>query len=376
MDGKTTVSIWSCFKELRDPRSSNREKDHPLLSIVAIALCAAIAGADDWPKVVTFAHERLDWLKTFLDLPNGIPSRSTFSRVFSGLSPYGLNRCLQRWAHGCAGILGIDHIAIDGKTLRSSGCDAKGLGTLHLVSAWATGAQLSLGQVAVQDKSNEITAIPELLELLNLKGALVTIDAMGTQKQIAKQIVEQGGDYVLTVKDNQPNLAADILSSFTAAQEVDYEGYDHDCYETSERGHGREEKRSYTVLYDLDKIRGRDEWERLTVIGLCYSERTVGGKTSDELRLFIGSRKASARVYGEALRDHWGIENNLHWQLDVTFSEDDSSIQNRNAAQNVALLRKWALCLLKRHPGKGSMANKRYRAALSPAFLQEILQGG
>lgn len=375
MDSKT-VSIWSCFKELRDPRSSNREKDHPLLSIVAIALCAAIAGADDWPKVVTFAHERLDWLKTFLDLPNGIPSRSTFERVFSGLSPWGLNRCLQRWTHGCCAALGIDHIALDGKTLRSSGSDAKGLAMLHLVSAWATGAQLSLGQVAVQDKSNEITAIPRLLEMLNLEGALVTIDAMGTQKPIAKQIVTQGGDYALVVKDNQPNLAADILSSFAAAQDVDFDGYDHDCYETHERGHGREEKRSYSVLYDLDKIRNRDEWEKLTVIGLCYSERTVGGKTSDELRLFIGSRKASARVYGEALRGHWGIENNLHWQLDVTFSEDDSSIQNRNAAQNVALLRKWALGLLKRHPGKDSIATKRYKAALSPAFLQEILQGG
>jgi predicted transposase YbfD/YdcC len=375
MDGKT-VSIWYCFEGLRDPRSSNREKDHPLLGIVAIALCAVIAGADDWPKVVTFAQERTDWLRSFLDLPNGVPSRSTFARVFSGLSPRGLDLCLRRWLHGCVGALGIEHVAIDGKTLRSSGSDAKGLGMLHLVSAWAADAQLSLGQVAVQGKSNEITAIPELLELLSLKGALVTIDAMGCQKQIAKRIVDQGGDYVLTVKDNQPNLAADILSSFTEAQEADYEGYDHDCYETSERGHGREEKRSYTVLYDLDKIRGRDEWEGLTVIGLCYSERTVAGKTSDELRLFIGSRRAGARVYGEALRGHWGIENNLHWQLDVTFGEDGCSIQDRNAAQNVALLRKWALCLLKRHPGKGSMATKRYKAALSPAFLLEILRGG
>jgi predicted transposase YbfD/YdcC len=188
--------------------------------------------------------------------------------------------------------------------------------------------------------------------------------------------VTQGGDYVLTVKGNQPNLAGDILSSFTAAADVDFVGYDYDRYETFERGHGREEKRSYTVSYDLDKIHRRDEWEKLTVIGLCYSERTVAGKTSEELRLFIGSRGASARVYGLALRDHWGIENNLHWQLDVTFGEDDSPIQDRNAARDVALLRKWALSLLERHPGKGSMATKRYKAALSPAFLQEILQGG
>src|SRR5262245_46268726 len=374
MDGK--VSIWDCFSELRDPRSSNRDKDHPLLSIVAVALCAAVAGADDWPKVVAFTHERLDWLKTFLDLPNGVPSRSTFARLFAALSPRGLDLCLRRWLHACVGVLGSDHVAIDGKTLCSSGSDAKGLAALHLVSAWATDAQLSLGQVAVADRSNEIGAIPRLLELLNLKGALVTIDAMGCQKQIARQIVGAGGDYALTVKDNQPSLAADILCSFTAAQEVDYEGYDHDCYETEERGHGRQERRSYTVLYDLDKIEGRSEWEKLTVIGLCYSERTTGGKTSEELRLFIGSRKASARVYAEALRGHWGIENNLHWQLDVTFGEDDSSIKDRNAAQNAALLRKWALCLLKRHPSKGSMATKRYKAALSPSFLLEILQGG
>src|SRR4051812_7739146 len=164
MEGQS-VSIWYCFEDLRDPRSSNREKDHPLLGIVAIALCAALAGADDWPKVVAFGQERLDWLKTFLDLPNGVPSRSTFERVFAGLSPRGLDRCLRRWLDGCAGALGIDHIAIDGKALRSSGCEARGLGMLHLVSAWAGQARLSLGQVAVDGKSNEITAIPQLLGL-------------------------------------------------------------------------------------------------------------------------------------------------------------------------------------------------------------------
>jgi len=361
---------------LRDPRSSAREKTHPLLTVVGIALCAAIAGADDWPKVVAFAQHRLTWLATFLDVANGVPSRKTFERVFSALSPHGLGSCLLRWLHGCGHAANAGHIAIDGKSLRRSGREGRGLGMLHLVSAWAAGAQLSLGQVACAEKSNEITAIPELLNLLNLKGALVTIDAMGTQKAIAQQIVEQGGDYALVVKDNHPTLAADILSCFNAAQEVDFEGYGHDCYETHERGHGREERRSYDVLYDLGKIRQRDEWEKLTVIGLCYSERTAGGKTSHELRLFIGSRHASARVYGEALRGHWGIENNLHWQLDVTFGEDDSSIANRTEARNVALLRKWALGLLKQHPAKDSISTKRYRAAMDTELLQEILKGG
>jgi predicted transposase YbfD/YdcC len=369
------ISIWRCFTTLRDPRASRRRKDHPLLSIVAIALCAAVAGADDWPKVVTFAKERREWLETFLDLPNGIPSRSTFERVFAALSPHGLNSCLLRWLHGCVRLLNVDHIAIDGKALRSSGCAAKGQRMLHLVSAWACKARLSLGQVAVDSKSNEITAIPELLRMLNLKGALVTIDAMGCQKEVAKQIVDGGGDYVLPVKDNQPNLARDILKTVVEAQEVNFKGYEHDSYATEERGHGRLEKREYTVLYKLDAIEDLDKWEKLTVIGTCFRQRTVGDKVSEELQLFIGSRRAGARVYAEALRGHWGIENPLHWHLDITFGEDDSSISNRNTAQNVALLRKIALGLLQRHPDEDSIATKRYRAALNPDYLQEILDG-
>ena len=372
----TPASLWQCFSDLRDPRASAREKTHPLLTIVGITLCAAVAGADDWPTVVVFAHERLTWLGTFLDVANGVPSRKTFERVFAALSPHGLSSCLLRWLRGCGWAAGVGHIAIDGKSLRSSGREGQGLGMLHRVSAWATEAGLSLGQVACAEKSNEITAIPELLNLLNLKGALVTIDAMGCQKVIAKQIVDQGGDYALPVKDNQPNLACDILESFIEAQGVDYEGYGYDSYETIERGHGRVEKRSYTVLYDVSGIRDRQQWEQLTVIGLCYRERTVGDRKSEELGWFIGSRPASAKVYGDALRDHWGIENSLHWHLDVTFGEDNSSIASRKEARNAALLRKWALGLLKRHPDKASISTKRYRAAMDTAFLQEILKGG
>jgi predicted transposase YbfD/YdcC len=370
-----TASIWECFSSLRDPRGNRRKKKHPLLSVVAITLCASIAGADDWDKVAAFGKAREDWLKTFLDLPNGVPSYKTFERVFAVLSPRGLNSCLLRWLRHCCGVLDIDHIAIDGKLLRSSDSEAKGLGMLHLVSAWAAKAKLSLGQVAVEGKSNEITAIPELLKLLNLKGALVTIDAIGCQKAIASQIVDQGGDYVLTVKDNQPKLAADILNTFTTAQEADFEGLDLDEYETIDRGHGRVEKRSYSVLSNLQLIQSKDEWKNLAVIGLCYSERTVNGKTSEELRLFIGSRLAKAQIYADVLRGHWGIENNLHWQLDVTFGEDDSSVINRNAAQNLALVRKWALSLLLRQRDKDSVSTRRYNAALTVEALQRILNG-
>lgn len=370
------ASLWQCFSGLRDPRASAREKTHPLLTIVGITLCAAIAGADDWPKVVAFAQQRLNWLGTFLDVANGAPSRKTFERVFAALSPHGLSSCLSRWLHSCGHAANVGHIAIDGKTLRSSGREGQGLGMLHLVSAWATEASLSLGQVACAEKSNEITAIPELLSLLSLKGALVTLDAMGCQKAIAKQIVDQGGDYALPVKGNQPNLARDILESFIEAQDVDYEGYEYDSHETFERGHGRVEKRSYTVLYDVSGIRDRQQWEQLAVIGMCYRERTVGDRTSEELSWFIGSRRADAKVYGDALRDHWSVENNLHWHLDVTFGEDDSSIANRNGARNMALLRKWALGLLKRHPDEASISTKRYRAAMDTELLQEILKGG
>jgi len=264
-------------------------------------------------------------------------------------------------------------VAIDGKTLRGSG-SAK-LGPLHLVSAWATAQRLSLGQVAVDAKSNEITAIPALLDLLDLGGAIVTIDAMGCQKAIAQKIIDRGGDYILTVKENQEHLRADIQQAFLQASERDFAGLEHDTYETRERGHGREEYRCYTVLHDTGGIRHADAWAGLTTIGLCYSQRIEQGVCSEELRCFIGSKKASAKVYGKALRNHWGIENALHWQLDVTFGEDHNRVSKRNAAENLALVRRLTLSLLQAHPAKLSIAKKRFAAALDPDFLEEILRG-
>jgi predicted transposase YbfD/YdcC len=375
MEGTRAHSIWRCFSGLRDPRRSRRPKKHLLLDMIAIALCAVIAGANDWQQLAAFGRRRQDWLKGFLSLPNGVPSHDTFERLFARLSPAGFRSCLLRWLNACAGQLGLRHLAIDGKTLRHSGSPAAGLGPLHLVSVWATEANLSLGQIAVAEKSNEITAIPLLLDMLDLKGALVSIDAMGCQKEIAQKIVAKGGDYVLTVKDNQRGLLDDLYETFTAAQEVDFAGLEHDTYETEERGHGRVERRSYTVLYDLGRIRDRDKWERLTALGLCFSQRTDKGKTSEELRFFIGSRHAGAAEYARGLRGHWKIENNLHWQLDVTFREDDNRVRDRTGAQNLALLRRWALGLLKRHPDKASIAVKRYNAALDTDYLEEILKG-
>jgi predicted transposase YbfD/YdcC len=362
------------FACLRDPRIRNRKR-HYLMDILVIALCAVLCGAKTWPQVAAFGRRRQDWLQKFLPLPNGIPSHDTFERVFDRLQPLVFQRCFLAWTQALSAGLGIDHLAIDGKTLRSSGNAAAGLGPLHLVSAWASQLHLTLGQVAVDSKSNEITAIPKLLELLDLHGALVTIDAIGCQKKIAAQIVEGGGDYVLAVKDNQGHLLDDIQASFEQALDTDFAGWRHDTYETAERGHGRHEKRWYTVLYDLDQIRDVQAWTQLRVIGMCYSERTVQGETSSEARYFIGSRETNATVYGEALRHHWGIENNLHWQLDVTFCEDANRVQNRQAAENLALVRRMALSLLKRHPSKESMDCKRLEAALDTQFLEEILNG-
>jgi predicted transposase YbfD/YdcC len=366
------LSISKHFARLKDPRRAHRRL-HPLQDILVIALCAVLAGAQDWQEIELFGRKRHDWLKRFLRLPNGIPSHDTFERVFDRLRPEAFQACFHVWVRALQEALDIKHVAIDGKTLRGSG-SAK-LGPLHLVSAWATAQRLSLGQVAVADKSNEITAIPELLELLDVNGALVTIDAMGCQKAIARKIKERGGDYILTVKDNQEHLADDIRAVLTRAFDTDFAGLDHDTYTTRERGHGREEYRWYAVVHDTSGLRQADAWEGLTTVGMCYSERTIQGKTSAEVRYFIGSRKAGARVYGKALRGHWGIENSLHWQLDVTFDEDDNRVARRNGAENLALLRRLALSLLYAHPAELSIAKKRFAAALDPALLEEILRG-
>jgi predicted transposase YbfD/YdcC len=358
---------------LKDPRI-NRCKRHLLIDIVTIAVCAVIANANTWKEIAIFGRRRKDWFQGFLALANGIPSQHTFERVFDRLDPQTLQRCLLGWLHDISELLGVRHIAIDGKTLRHSGGGNSPHRQLHLVSAWAAEANLTLGQVAVDEKSNEITAIPYLLELLQVKGALVTIDAMGCQKEIAKQIVEQGGDYVLAVKDNQPQLKEDIEGCFDKAYESKCEGIRYDWHDTEEIGHGRHEKRMYEVIYAPEGIRNEDAWEKLTVIGKCSSERTVNGKTSSEERYFIGSRDCSAKQYGRALRNHWRIENNLHWQLDVSFAEDASRIQKRFGGENFALLRRLALGLLKRHPSKDSIKSKRYEAALDVAFLEEVLK--
>jgi len=371
----SAISVQRYFARLRDPRI-NRRKRHLLIDIIVIALCGVICGANDWQEIAAFGRRRKAWLQDFLALPNGIPSHGTLERVFDRLDPQAFQACFRQWVEALARALDLGHIAIDGKALRRSGSATKGWAPLHVVSAWATQCHLTLGQVVVDDKSNEITAIPRLLELLDLQGALVTIDAMGCQKEIARKVVQGGGDYVLAVKDNQPHLLEDIQAVIGKALESDFAGYRHDWHETAERGHGRDESRTYLVLTEPEGIRDQESWVGLKVVGMCTRTRVVNGEQSDEAHYFIGSRLAGARVYGQALRNHWGVENSLHWQMDVNFGEDASRVQRRHGAENLALVRRLALALLKRHPEKASVACKRLSAALDTAFLEETLRAG
>jgi predicted transposase YbfD/YdcC len=365
-------SIKNHFASLKDPRVRKRT-EHRLIDIIAIALCGVIANCDGWTDIIDFANNRVAWLKSFLKLPNGIPSHDTFERVFAKLDPAAFNRCCVAWLREVSDLVGLSHLGIDGKTLRGSASSTQG--PLHLVSAWATEAKLSLGEVAVEGKSNEIKAIPELLKLLDLKGALVTIDAIGCQKAIAQQIVDKGGDYLLAVKGNQENLLDDIQTTVGRALDGALPHHQVTMVTTKAEGHGRIEQRTYTVVTNLEDIRDRKLWAGLTTVGMCLRERTVQGKTTEETHYFIGSGRLGPRKVAKAMRGHWGIENNLHWHLDVHLGEDRSRIQQRNAARNFASMRKLALCVLKRHPAQKSIPRKRKLAAQNPDFLAEIVTG-
>jgi predicted transposase YbfD/YdcC len=372
MAQSSPVAIKKHFRKLRDPRLRRR---HLLVDIIVMAICAVVGECDNWEDIGLFAKKRASWFKRFLSLPHGVPSHDTFRRVFNRLDPAAFGACFQNWIRTLSDVVGLGHIAIDGKTLRRSFDRSSELGPLHLVSAWATQQHLTLGQVAVDGDSNEITAIPKLLALLDLHGALVTIDAIGCQKEIASQIVASGGDYVLTVKDNQPHLLKDIQTTVERALDDQLPTAQVSRHTTQDRGHGRTERRSYVVVHNIEGIHDRGSWPKLKSVGMCYSERTLNGQTSSETRYFISSRRMSAQRCGAALRHHWRIENGLHWQLDMNFDEDASRIRNHNAAQNFAWLRRMAISLLKQNPAKMSLRQKRKAAALDPTFLEELARG-
>lgn len=362
-----------CFGRIEDPRL-DRQKRHSLLDIMAISICAAIAGADSWTEIADFGRAKEDWLRTFLKIPNGIPSHDTFGRVFCLLDTEQFQQAFQDWVAAIQGrVKGV--VAIDGKTARRSHYHAKGKKAIHVVSAWAHESSLALGQVTVDEKSNEITAIPELVRKLNLKGCLVTIDAMGCQKEIAKTIIDAHADYLLAVKGNQEILAEDVETEFKHAMADNFAHMEHHYYETLGKGHGRIEQRQYWYSQDIAGLGTAEKWPGLTGMVMCRATRTVKGETSVEDRYFITSAKDSDVVMiAESIRGHWGIENSLHWVLDVAFNEDQSRIRIGHAAENMNTIRKIALNTVKKNKtSKRGVKGKRKQAAWDNSYLEELL---
>ncbi len=362
------------FSIIPDPRI-DRTKRHLLVDIIAIALCAVISGADHWIDIEAYAQEKEAWLKTFLKLPNGIPSHDTIARVFSRLNPSLFQQAFLNWIKTFAHDLPGKVVAIDGKTLRGSHERSKGKKGLHLISAWATEQQLSLGQLKVEDKTGEIAAIPELLKLLLLKRAIVTLDAIGCQRRVAAQIQEQEADYVLAVKNNQKVLYKKIRGAFMLAEAVNYQKLPHSRYETRKEEHGRIDTRCYTVLPAAFLRPIQEAWYGIQSIIQVESQReNKEGQASIKKRYYISSLPVDAKVIGNAIRAHWCIENNLHWSLDVTFREDESRIQKEHAPENVGWLRRFALSLLKKENSfKGSLRRKRFKALMSNQYLMKII---
>jgi predicted transposase YbfD/YdcC len=372
------VSLLHHFADLTDPRSDHTKR-HPLLDLIALTLCAVVSGAEGWTDVENYGRAKRDWLETFLDLPNGIPSHDTLGRVFAALAPDAFQRCFLSWMHAAVGASRGRLVAIDGKALRHSFDTARGKSAIHLVSAWASENHLLLGQRAVDDKSNEITAIPALLELLDVQGALVTIDAMGCQKRIAERVVAGGGDYVLAVKENQPTLYADVQRVFLDGLADDFAGREHRYRRIEGRGHGRTETRHYHQVAVPDEVAAaHGDFAGLRTLGMVFSERQVGdGPVELETRFFISSLGLGVKAFAEAVRGHWSVENNLHWVLDVAFREDESRVRKDHGPENLGLLRRIALSLLKRAPSrkKCGVAAKRKQAGWNDDFLVEVLLG-
>ncbi len=365
------------FASLEDPRVE-RTKLHPLQSIVTIALTAVICGAESWNEIEEFGGAMEDWLAGFLELPNGIPSHDTFNRVFSALDPLQFRECFVGWMRSVAGVLPAQVVALDGKAVRGSRDKWAGKGPIYMVSAWAAENRLVLAQVKVDEKSNEITALPELLRCLALSGCIVTIDAMGCQREIAQQILDQGGDYVLALKGNQGTLHQDVEVSFQEAMASQFEGVAHDHAETVNKGHGRIEVRRSWLISDAEVmgwINSHHQWPGLVAIGMIQAERRIGTERTEETRYYILSRKLSADRFGETVRSHWGIENQVHWVLDMAFHEDDSRIRQGYAAENFAVLRHIALNLLRSHPTKRrlSIKSRRLKAGWDRGYLVQLL---
>jgi predicted transposase YbfD/YdcC len=372
MSQTKSVTIGDHFAELTDPR--RREVTYPLINIVVIAICAVICGADDFVAIAKFGNAKRKWLARFLDLTNGIPSHDRFNAILAAIKPAEFEKCLLSWITALHDISDGQVIAIDGKTLRRSFDAASNKSAIHMVSAWATANQISLGQVVVDAKSNEITAIPKLLEMLDISGAIVTIDAMGCQTEIAQQIVDGKGDYCLAVKGNQKTLHQAIVDFVDDQLEDDFAHTKVRRYQTREHAHGREERRYYYIFPVPKDLAGSSRWPKLRAIGVVMSHTWRNGQECFEMRYYILSKYVAARRFADAARGHWGIENRLHWQLDVTFQEDQCRIRKGHADTNFSSLRRTALSLLKNDTSlKVGVKNKRLTAGWDDTYLEKVL---
>ena len=368
------AGVRKCFEGLHDPRVQ-ASCDHLLFDIVSIAVLAVACGADDWTDLEVFGKKRKEWLATFLELPRGIPSHDTFQRVFGLLDRKEFSACLLQWTQALHEASGGKLIAIDGKALRRSGRQKSGLRMLHLVTAWSSENGLTLAQVACDEKSNEITAIPEVLKLLRLKGCTVTIDAMGCQTEIAQQIRKQKGHYVLALKGNQSGLEADMQQIFDQAIATDFAGVKHGVVTSTEKGHGRLDERTCHVIEIPSDHPRRADWPDLRSLAVIVSRREIAGEEHWESRLYISSLPPKAKPLANAIRKHWSIENQQHWVLDIAFDEDSRRQQDRHGAANLATIRRLTLSLLRQDTSlKRGIKAKRFACALDPNYLLQIFQ--
>ena len=354
-------SIPKHFANLTDPRRYNRR--HNLIDIITIAICAVICNADGFEHICELGQAKYEWFKEFLELPHGIPSADTFERVFARIDPQEFKTCFMEWVQAISQLTKGEVVAIDGKTLRRSHDQSNGKSAIHMVSAWACANGLVLGQIKTEEKSNEITAIPQLLRTLEIEGCIVTIDAMGCQKRICETIVEKGADYVFSLKGNQGNLNDDVKLYFQDRKQNDFKDVSFDYHETIDAEHGKIEIRKYWTVSDIDWLQGKENWRNLKTICMVERERQFVDKTENETSYYIGSLTNNAETFATAARSHWGVENSLHWVLDVSFREDESRIRKDNAPDNFAVLRHIALNMIKKETSlKKSIKSKRLRA--------------
>lgn len=366
------LPLTTVFADIPDPRRQTKNTRHLLVDILSIATCAIIGGAESWEAIAEYGHTKIDFFRRFLKLPCGIPSPDTFERVFAKLKPKAFSQAFGRWMAAACHSTGLVPIAIDGKSARSAKMNTA-TGCLHVVSAWATENRLTLGQVAVPEGSNEVATIPELLSVLELKGAIVTIDAAGCQVANVQEIRRQGGHYLLPVKDNQPTLHTAVQAVFERADAAGFENVQFDRYSLAEDGHGRHEERFVTVIYEPVGL--PTSWQDVAAVILIGRERTIGDKNTFASQYYISSHAGTAEEFGTRARSHWSIENSLHWVLDVVFREDDSRVRAGHAGENLAMIRRVAVSLLRRAPGKGSGRTKRLKAGWDDDYLLKVLQG-